>query len=243
VISVVIPTLNEQDVIEEAIAALQADPPSCEVLVVDGGSRDGTRAIVQRFGAPVYFVDQDRAGPGGRAAAYNQASGLARGDVLVFLHADTRLPPRGLRLIEEALADPRVIGGGFLPSFARSDAGEASTSTLLRLVECAWQLRTRTFQWFAGDQAPFIRRTVLEQSGGFPRVRLAEDWAFAAHLRSLGRLAVIDEPVRVSPRRHVANGVLKTLLVTGSVEVMYWSGVNPDFLARWYQHWLPRERG
>ena len=74
-------------------------------------------------------------------------------------------------------------------------------------------------------------------------MRLAEDWAFASRLRTLGPLAVIDEPVRVSARRHVANGVLKTLVVTASVELFYRFGVNPGFLSWWYRRWLPRERG
>jgi glycosyltransferase involved in cell wall biosynthesis len=241
VISVVIPTLNEQDVIGEAIASLLDDATGCEVLVVDGGSRDSTRSIVRDFGPPVYLADQEQTAPRGRATAYNQAAALARGDILVFLHADTRLPPRGLRLIEEAMVDSRVIGGGFLPKFGGE--GRDATWRLLRLVERGWQLRTRRFRWFAGDQAPFVRRGILRASGGYPLVRLAEDWAFAAHLRSLGPIVVIDQPVRVSPRRHVANGVLKTLLVTGSIEVMWRMGINPGFLAWWYRHWLPRERG
>jgi glycosyltransferase involved in cell wall biosynthesis len=241
VISVIIPTLDEQNLIGSTIAALLAEPTRIEIIVVDGGSRDATRRIVVGFGSPVFLVEQDRNGEKGRAAAYNQAVNVARGDVLLFLHADTRLPGGGLGLVEAAMSDSRVIGGGFLPSFTGD--GKDLTWTMLRLVERAWQIRTRTFRWFAGDQAPFIRRHVLVARGGYPSVRLAEDWAFATHLRSLGPLAVIEPPVRVSPRRHVANGVLKTLLVTGSVEAMYHAGVSPGFLARWYRHWLPRERG
>src|SRR6266567_1504676 len=100
VISVVIPTLNEEDVIGEAIASLLLDSTNQEILVVDGGSQDRTRAVVQSFGAPVHLLEQDPNGPRGRAAAYNQAAAVARGDVLVFLHADARLPTGGLGLIE-----------------------------------------------------------------------------------------------------------------------------------------------
>jgi glycosyltransferase involved in cell wall biosynthesis len=241
VISVVIPTLNEQNLIGEAITTLLAQKTPSEIIVVDGGSLDATCEIVRAFGPPVFLAEQDRSGQRGRAAAYNHAVGLAQGDVLVFLHADTRLPTAGLRLIEEAMADTRVVGGGFLPSF--TGEGKDLTWTLLRLVERAWQIRTRAFRWFAGDQAPFVRRENLLASGGYPSVRLAEDWAFAAHLRSLGPLVVIDRPVQVSPRRHVANGVVKTLVVTGSIEMMYRAGVSPGFLAWWYRYWLPRERG
>ena len=139
------------------------------------------------------------------------------------------------------MADLAVVGGGFLPSF--KGRGSGFTWTLLRLVESGWRVRARVFHWIAGDQAPFIRREILLAHGGYPMVRLAEDWAFAARLRSLGPLAVIDQSVEVSPRRHVANGVLKTLVVTGSIEAMYRAGVSTGFLARWYRYWLPRERG
>ena len=174
-------------------------------------------------------------------SAYNQAVRYAAGDALVFLHADTRLPTNGLRLIEAALANHRIVGGGFLPSFDR--IGPHPQGRALSLVERGWRFRSRRFHWFAGDQAPFIRRQVLARCGGYPSVRLAEDWAFASLLRSSGRTAIIETPVRVNPRRHLANGVVKPLLVTGSIELMYRAGVDPRFLASWYRRWLPRERG
>jgi glycosyltransferase involved in cell wall biosynthesis len=228
-------------VIGEAIATLRTDPTDSEIIVVDGGSQDQTARIVRGFGEPVYLIAQNPNGPRGRAAAYNQAARNARGQVLVFLHADTRLPKDGLAMIEAVLSDPKVIGGGFLPSF--DTLGQRPRGFALTMVERGWALRTRRFRWFAGDQSPFIRREVFEACGGYPPVRLAEDWAFASRLRRLGPLAVIDEPVRVNARRHLANGVLKTLVVTGSVELFYRFGVNPGFLSWWYRRWLPRERG
>ena len=240
-ISVIIPTLNEQGVIAGALATLRAEGTESEIIVVDGGSQDQTGRIVREFGPPVYLAEQDPRGPPGRAAAYNQAARLARGNVLVFLHADTRLPIHGLALIESALSDRVVVGGGFVPSF--DPRGKPLERLALTVVERGWTMRTRKFQWFAGDQSPFIRREVFEACGGYPQVRLAEDWAFASRLRTLGRLTVIDDPVRVSARRHLANGVIKTLLVTGSVELLYRCGTDPGFLAWWYRRWLPRERG
>lgn len=94
-ISVIIPTLDEQGVIGQEVAALLAQSTPCEIIVVDGGSRDATPAIVRSFGPPVHFLAQDPSGPPGRAAAYNQAARCARGDILLFLHADTRLPANG----------------------------------------------------------------------------------------------------------------------------------------------------
>ncbi|HEX5415454.1 MAG TPA: glycosyltransferase family 2 protein [Chloroflexota bacterium] len=237
-ISAIIPTLNEESIIDPAVRALLDDPTECEVLVVDGGSRDRTAQIVRAFGPPVRLVEQTSRG---RGAAYNQAAALARGETLMFLHADSRLPPAGLGLIDAALRAPAVVGGGFLPRFADTEAGSAPLT--LRLIERAWRARTTAFRWFAGDQAPFVRRAAFVSCGGYPEIRLAEDWAFARRLRALGQLVVIDQPVRVSARRHLSNGVLKTLLVTGSIEVMFRAGVEPAFLAWWYRRWLPRERG
>lgn len=238
-ISIIIPTWNEERLIGPALDALRAEASSAEIVVVDGGSQDATQPIIRSRG--VRLIVQDRDGPRGRAAAYNQAAAAAQGEVLLFLHVDTRLPPGGIRLVEAALADPAVAGGGFLPTFG--DAGEGFVGTLLRLNERVWRWRTRRFRWFAGDLAPFIRREWFEAIGGYPMIHLAEDWAFASRLRSLPKLAVIEEPVLVSARRFVANGVLRTLLVTASVEAMYRAGVGTPFLAWWYRRWLPRERG
>ena len=113
---------------------------------------------------------------------------------------------------------------------------------MLAFIERVWKTRTHLFHWFAGDTAPFIRREVFWRCGGYPPACFASDWDFAERMRRLGRLAVIREPVRVHCRRHVSNGVLKTLLVTGSVELMYRVGANRGFLRNWYRTWLPRER-
>lgn len=241
VISVIIPTLNEEQVIGDALAALQAERTPAEILVIDGGSRDRTAEIVRGSGGAVRYLGQDPAGPRGRGAACNQAARHAEGDVLLFLHVDSRLPEGGLALVDRAMRDPAVAGGGFLPTFG--EAGRGLVRALLVANERVWRWRTRAFRWFAGDQAPFIRRDLLAASGGYPTIRLAEDWAFASRLRSFRRLAIIERPVTVNPRRYLANGVVKTLLVTGSVEAMYRLGLSPALLAWWYRRWLPRERG
>lgn len=240
-ISVIIPTYNEEQVIVEAIAAIHVQARAAEVVVVDGGSTDATQRLVDEFGERVRLIVQDPDGPRGRGAAYNQAARAATGDVLLFLHVDSRLPPNGLVLVEQALADSAVVGGGFLPTFAEPGAGRVQVC--LGWIERIWQWRTRTFCWLAGDQAPFIRRECFEAIGGYSTTRLAEDWAFASRLRALGKLALIETPVRVSARRFLANGVMTTLFVTGSIEAMYRAGVEASILAWWYRRWLPRERG
>lgn len=240
VISVIIPTLNEERILGTALRALLDDPTPHEILVVDGGSTDRTADEAQSFGPPVRVMVQAPDGPTGRGAAYNQAACLAEGEILLFLHADVRLPPGGLGLVQAALADGDVVGGGFVATFG--GAGRGLSRILLSLDELIWATRTRVFRWFAGDQAPFIRREAFLASGGYPPMPLAEDWAFADRLLGLGRLAVIKQPVTVSPRRFLANGVLKTFLVTLSVEMMYRIGASPRLLLWWYRRWLPHER-
>jgi glycosyltransferase involved in cell wall biosynthesis len=239
VISIIVPTMNEERIITTTLRALLAEPTPHEILVVDGGSIDRTVEVARSFG-PVRVVVQEPDGPAGRGSAYNQAACLAAGEILLFLHADVRLPPGGLGLVQAALADAEVVGGGFVATFG--GAGRGLSRILLRLDELVWATRTRLFRWFAGDQAPFVRREAFLASGGYPPIRLAEDWALADLLRGLGRLAVIKQPVTVSPRRFLANGVLKTIAVTLSVEMMYRIGASPRLLRWWYRRWLPHER-
>lgn len=239
-ISVIIPTMNEERILGTTLRELLAEPTPHEIVVVDGGSTDRTVEVARSFGPPVRVVVQEPDGPAGRGLAYNQAACLAAGEILLFLHADVRLPPGGLGLVQAALADAEVVGGGFVATFG--GAGRGVSRILLRLDELVWATRTRLFRWFAGDQAPFIRREAFLASGGYPPIRLAEDWALADRLRGLGRLAVIKQPVTVSPRRFLANGVLKTIVVTLAVEMMYRIGASPRLLLWWYRRWLPHER-
>jgi rSAM/selenodomain-associated transferase 2 len=237
-ISIIIPVLNEARVIGPALEALLRQPGDYEIIVVDGGSDDGTREIVQAF--PVKLVTKPPDLPAGLGVQNNLGAELARGEVLLFLHIDVRLPDKAIARVKAALANAEIVGGGFVPTFGNDFPAPAQLA--LGVVERAWRARTRAFRWFAGDQAPFIQREAFRACGGYPTIALAADWAFASRLRALGQLAVIEQPVLVSARRHLANGVVKTLLVTGSVEVMYRAGVDAAFLARWYRRWLPRER-
>lgn len=209
-----------------------------EVIVVDGGSRDATCAEVEGCGA-VLVRNPVGASPG-IGGQLNQGARVARGDVLMFLHADVTLPDGAVAAIDDAMRDSAANGGGFLPRFV----GEAHglQRWMLRFVERVWRKRTKSFAWFAGDTAPFIRASVLASVGGYPMTGFASDWDFAAMLRGLGQLAVIEGPVLVDARRHLLNGVLTTLIVTGTIEAMYRLGINRPFLRRWYKLWLPKDR-
>ena len=209
-----------------------------EVIVADGGSVDGTCEVVRQF--PVTLVQQPESVLPGLGSQINRGAQKAVGSILVFLHIDVELPPRGLTRIEAALTDPDMIGGGFIPSFY--GPAPVSARWRLALVERIWKLGTGGLNWFVGDTAPFIRSSVFWRTGAYPPAGFASDWDFARRMQKLGRLAVIRDPARVHNRRLVQNGVFKTMLVTLSVAVLYNLGADRVFLQNWYRRWLPRER-
>jgi glycosyltransferase involved in cell wall biosynthesis len=237
-ISIIIPVLNEVALVGAALETLLCQRGDYEVIVVDGGSDDGTCDVVQRF--PVQLAHQPPSVPPGLGYQINRGAQRARGNILVLLHIDVQLPPLGIARIESALGDPQFIGGGFIPSYY----GPVPDSARLRLalVERGWQMGTHVFCWFVGDTAPFIRSDVFWRSGGYPPACFASDWDFARKIQKLGRLAVIREPALVHSRRLVQNGIFRTMLVTGSVALLYHMRADRVFLRNWYRTWLPRER-
>ena len=237
-VSVVIPVLNEAALIGPALAALLAQPGDFEVIVVDGGSQDGTAELVRQL--PVVLVQQPAGVPPGLGSQINRGAQRAGGDILLFLHIDVTLPPSGIYLIEAACADAGVIGGGFVPAYYGPVPPAARWR--LALVERIWQVATVSLRWFVGDTAPFMRAAAFRQSGGYPPAGFASDWDFAHRMRRLGRLVAIREPARVHSRRLVQNGIFKTMLVTLSVSILYHLRADRVFLRQWYQRWLPRER-
>jgi len=237
-VSVVIPVLNEIAIVGGALETLLQQRGAYEVIVADGGSADGTCEVVRQF--PVQLVPPPAHTPPGLSSQINRGAQQARGNILLFLHIDVELPPGGITHIEAALADPLVIGGGFVPSFY----GPVPPSARLRLavVERVWKTGTGALKWFVGDTAPFIRSDVFWRSGAYPPAVFASDLDFARRLQKLGRLAVIRDPARIHNRRLVQNGVFTTSLVTLAVNVLSNLRVDRVFLQNWYQQWLPRER-
>jgi glycosyltransferase involved in cell wall biosynthesis len=237
-VSVIIPVLNEVAIAGTALETLLQQRGSYEVIVVDGGSVDGTVDVVRQF--PVQLVQQPASMPPGLSSQINRGVQKAGGNILLFLHIDVELPPLGIARIEAALADHHIIGGGFIPSFY----GPVPASARLRLavVERVWKIGTGGFQWFVGDTAPFIRSDVFWRSGAYPPAVFASDLDFARRMQKLGRLAVIRDPARIHNRRLVQNGVFTTSLVTLSVNVLFSLRADRVFLRDWYQKWLPRER-
>jgi rSAM/selenodomain-associated transferase 2 len=220
-ISVVIPVLNEERTIAETIRHT-AKLGLSEIIVVDGGSIDQTIPQVASLGITRVLTSQP-----GRARQLNAGAEACRGDVLLFVHADTRLPQSVKTSIESALADALVVGGRF-------DVQFDSDSAWSRLISTFMNLRSRLTRIFTGDQAMFVRRNVFEQLGGFSDIPLMEDIEFSTRLKRRGPTIALHDTVITSFRRWERGGPLKTILLMWSLRFFYWIGVSPHRLARFY---------
>lgn len=219
-ISVVIPALNEAARIGAALASAQA-PGVAEMIVVDGGSSDATAALAAAAGAVVISAAR------GRARQMNAGAARATGDVLLFLQADSCLPPRFDTAMRDALADAAVAGGRF-------DLRLAPSSPLLALTATLINLRSRLSGIATGDQALFVRRAVFEAMGGFADVPLMEDVTFTRELKRHGRFAALRARVTTSSRRWTSDGPLRTILLMWWLRFLFWRGVSPEVLKRRY---------
>jgi rSAM/selenodomain-associated transferase 2 len=226
--SIVVPVLNEAGGIAAALSDLAPfRQRGCEVIVVDGGSSDGT----VRLAAPL--ADRVIAAPRGRASQMNAGAAAARGDVLVFLHADTRLPEDADRIVESGLARSGRVWGRF-------DVGIESAHPLLPLVAFTMNLRSRLTGIATGDQAMFVRTDAFRRAGGFPDIALMEDIALSKRLKAISPPLCLREKAATSGRRWEKHGVLRTVLTMWRLRLAYFLGASPDALARRYGY-LPRQ--
>ena len=218
-LSIVMPALNEAASIEAALTALAPlRAHGAELIVVDGGSHDGTAGLAHAF------ADRVLTAPRGRASQMNAGAAAAQGDVLLFLHADTRLPANADRLIRDALSGTRVWG--------RFDV--AFTGGALPLVAASMNLRSRLSGIATGDQAMFVTREAFARAGGFPQIALMEDVALSARLKRLSRPACLRAKVTTSPRRWLARGTVRTVVMMWRLRLAYFLGADPARLARAY---------
>jgi rSAM/selenodomain-associated transferase 2 len=218
-ITIIMPTLNEASLIAQTLAHTRAVAGDAELLVVDGGSSDGTPALARPF-APVVSATT------GRAAQMNAGARLARGDALLFLHADTLLPAGALDMIGDALSDGRVVGGAFAlrfdePGRAYERMGVATT-------------RRSANGSYTGDQCIFVRSHVFWQLGGYPDLPIMEDVELSHRLRRVGPVRLIPTPVTTSARRHRACGLANVLLLCWRIRLLYALGVPAPALKRMY---------
>jgi len=230
-ISVIIPTLNEELTIMATLAhtaALGFD----ELIVVDGGSLDQTPVLVESYRrrtqspaqSPVRLVTAPR----GRARQMNEGAKASRGEILLFLHADTQLPGDAKTMIDTTLADQRLVGGRFDVRFDRPSAWGSIISRMMN-----W--RSRLSGIATGDQALFVRRPVFEQMGGFADMPLMEDIDFSRRLKRKGATAALTATVTTSFRRWERHGPLRTILLMWALRFLYWIGISPSHLLEWYK--------
>jgi rSAM/selenodomain-associated transferase 2 len=217
-LSIIIPALNEAGLIRsslEALAPLRG--AGHEVILVDGGSTDGTPELARPL------CDVLIASARGRALQMNAGARAASGDVLVFLHADTRLPPGAQHGVIDAMR--KHLWGRF-------DVEIDSRHAFLKWVACAMNLRSRITGIATGDQALFVRR---EAFTGFAQIALMEDIAFSREMKRRGPPACLRARVTTSGRRWEAHGVLRTILLMWRLRLLYFLGARPERLARRYE--------
>jgi rSAM/selenodomain-associated transferase 2 len=221
-LSIIIPVLNEGEAVAPALDAL-ADLRALgtEIVVVDGGSRDAT---VQRARVR---ADQVVASARGRALQMNAGAATAAGDVLLFLHIDTRLPADAEHVVLNGLERSGRAWGRF-------DVDIDGAHPLLPLVAALMRVRSRVTGIATGDQAMFVRRDVFEAAGGFPAMPLMEDVALSKRLKRVSRPLCLRERVVTSGRRWQQHGVLRTIMLMWRLRVCYFLGADPQELARRY---------
>ena len=221
-ISIIVPALNEADGIIAVLAGLAPlRARGHEVIVVDGGSSDKTAALSR--GA----ADRVVAAPGGRASQMNAGAALARDEVLLFLHADTRLPENADARILQGLAESGRAWGRF-------DVRIEGGNRLLPVIAFLMNLRSRATGIATGDQAIFVRREAFEGAGRFPALELMEDIALSRSLKRLSRPLCLADKAVTSGRRWERRGVLRTVLLMAWLRLAFFFGAAPAKLARLY---------
>ena len=223
-ISVIIPTLNEETYLPVTLRQL-VDRPDVELIVVDGGSTDHTAEIARRY-TPYVFVTTSH-----RAEQMNLGARHATGDILLFLHADTFLLPGALEELQRRIIGDGAVGGAF-------DLSIDSPRRFCKLIAKVSSRRSRALKLPYGDQGIFVWRQVFEVLGGFPRIPIMEDVAFGRRLRRAGRVTFIRSGLVTSGRRWTANGVVKTTLVNWWVTILFSLRVPPRHVRRIYDNWL-----
>lgn len=216
--SAIIPTLNEASAIQRSLRRLRRLAPY-EIIVADGGSQDGTRELARPYAKVV-------SGRRGRGRQLNAGAAQATGDVLLFLHADVRLPPDALAAIESALGDPKVVGGHFRVRFGRGlhEVLVAASYDLLRFAGIVY-----------GDAAIFVRREEFLRLGGYRDYPIMEDVNLVSRLRRLGRVVHLPQVVVPSARRWRSGGRLNAWASWWAVQLLYGLGVSPQWLGRLYR--------
>jgi rSAM/selenodomain-associated transferase 2 len=221
-ISIIVPALNEQECIAETLRSLQQLEGEKEIIVVDGGSNDETRSLACAQGAQVLTS------PPGRGVQMHAGALKARGDVFWFVHADTIPPAHALKEIRQHLKSPLMMGGNFGLIFdgpSRAARQLTAIYPMLRILGLCY-----------GDSGIFIRREAYDRIGGFRALALFEDLDLLRRLRRNGRFIHLPCKILTSSRRFEQRNFALMWLYWTALQVLYWCGISPNWLARWYRH-------
>jgi len=223
--SVIIPVLNEAKRINEVISRLQAQEPDggLDLVIVDGDPSGSTISGITSDCVRKVLSK------GGRACQMNSGASIARGEILLFLHADTRLPAGAFSLIQQTISDRRFAAGAF-------DLGFDTPRMIFKITEKYVRLRTRVTRVPFGDQAIFIRRRYFQELGGYRNIPIMEDVDLMKRIRKRGdRITIIPEKVLTSPRRYEAEGILYCTFRNWALQILYSCGMSPERLEKWYR--------
>jgi rSAM/selenodomain-associated transferase 2 len=221
-ISVIIPTLNEEDCLSDLLDSL-VTYKYFEIIVADGGSADKTRAIALAHKAK--FISSAP----GRGIQQNQGAKAASGDVFLFLHADSIVMSDLIFSIEQALLLPGVAGGAFR-------LGINSDKRLFKLITAAANLRSRLLGLPFGDQGIFTKRELFYASGGFSNIPIMEDVDFIKRIKRRGKIHILNEVIYTSPRRWQKEGAIYCTLRNWLIFLLYKMGVPAHTLHKWYKN-------
>jgi rSAM/selenodomain-associated transferase 2 len=218
-ISVIVPALNEADNILKTIESVRQQAQVVEIIVVDGGSVDGTPEIARASAIVI-------SSPRGRAVQMNAGARHASGDVLLFLHSDSALAPGALAQLQKTMDNPHIVGGSFTSIFDVDNFW-------LRFYAFCSIINWLGFRY--GDQGIFVRRSIFEAMGGYAEVSLMEDIDLMRRLPRFGRRELIRQyPVTTSARRFLEHGVVRQEALNVILVGLWFLGVTPHTLAKWY---------
>lgn len=222
-ISIIIPVLNEAALITQTLLTLQPlRAVGHELIVVDGGSSDGTMALAKPLADQIILSSR------GRSQQMNAGARIAQGEILLFLHSDTLLPKGADQLIIREMEKRRKIWGRF-------DVCLSGRHFLFRIVELLMNLRSRITGIATGDQTIFVQRKLFEMVGGFPNIDLMEDIALSRLLKRYGPPLCLWQRVVTSSRRWESKGIFRTIFLMWSLRMAYFYKADPRQLAQFYE--------
>jgi rSAM/selenodomain-associated transferase 2 len=222
-ISIIMPVLNEAKNLRDTLSQLTLSEKE-ELIIVDGGSTDDSLSIAREFTDKVF---QTRSG---RARVMNFGAAKAKGDILLFLHADCILPDNGFHAVRQAMRDRSIAAGAFFLNIAHRGLS-------FRIIERAANIRSRATSLLYGDQGIFLRKDIFDRIGGFSDIPLMEDIEISGRLKKEGNLIFINPPITASPRRWLSEGIIYTTLRDWTIAFLYtFFKVSPAKLTTYYRN-------